>query len=329
MTRNATLIATLASFGLLTTGAHGATIIANGNWSAAGTWSGGVPNAIGATAENTSTSSYTLTLDIDATAGTLRATNRGSLTVNSNGTNFLTMNNGASTAAITGPTGGSSSDATLAVNPNVTISGNLLITQNANTNSGVDRRVDINGDISGTGNITVANNENAGGGVRLDGGVNHTGTLTWGGTNTDTTWSNITGSIGSNVTGFTKNGAGYVTLSGTANAWAGGTTINTGQVRIAAGSTLGAESALLIADGAILNLLAAQVSQGSITSLTLGANVFTTAGTYGHSSSNATFTNDTFFAGTGFVTVIPEPASLALLGLGGMLMLGRGRREQA
>lgn len=308
--------------GLASSSVFGANIIANGDWSSAGTWDAAVPNAAGAVAANsTGDSTRTATLDIDATVGVIRSTIRRSFTVETNGVNFLTLDNGAGAAAITGSTNGSF-NVTVAVNPNLVLSGDLLVTQNSGSG---DKRVDINGGITGTGNIAVSNNEGAGGGVRLDGGVNHVGSLTWDGTNTDTSWSNISGTIGSNVTLLTKDGTGFVTLSGASNAWSVGTVINAGTVRVTAVSNLGGAS-LSIASGAVLDLLANQLSQATLTSLTLGGTPFTTPGTYGATGSGATFINDTFFDGTGFVTLVPEPASLAMVGLGAMLMLPRRKR---
>jgi hypothetical protein len=61
----------------------------------------------------------------------------------------------------------------------------------------------------------------------------------------------------------------------------------------------------------------------------VGALVLDTAtqpfGTYGSTLSAASFKNDEYFSGPGILTVIPEPASAALL-LGGLVMLlGRQR----
>ncbi len=51
-------------------------------------------------------------------------------------------------------------------------------------------------------------------------------------------------------------------------------------------------------------------------------------GTYGSTASTATFKNDDWFAGTGVLLVaIPEPASLALLAIGGVLLLPRRRGQ--
>ena len=54
----------------------------------------------------------------------------------------------------------------------------------------------------------------------------------------------------------------------------------------------------------------------------------TQLGTYGSSTSDATFKNDEFFSGTGVITLAatPEPATLSLLGLGAVALCGRRRR---
>lgn len=301
----------------------GAAIIADSAWSSASTWSGGVPNAIGAIAENsTGDAARTTTLDLNATVGVIRSTIRRSFTINSNGTNVLTMDNGlAADAQITGSTSGSFS-ATVTINPNISLADTLLVTQNSGSG---DKRVDVNGNIGGTGNINVVNNEGLGGGVRLDGVVNSVGFLTWGGTNSDTTWSNITGSIGGNVTGLTKNGTGWLTLAGTANAWSGATVVNAGQLRIASSSSLGDPAPLTIATGATLNLLGNQISQGTVTALTLGSTVYTATGTYGATGSGADFVNDTYFSGTGVVTLVPEPTTFGTVAALGGLALCRRR----
>ena len=51
-------------------------------------------------------------------------------------------------------------------------------------------------------------------------------------------------------------------------------------------------------------------------------------GTYGSSTSGATFTNDEYFSGTGIITVVPEPGTAALVigGLGSLLGMQRRRR---
>src|SRR3954467_12394859 len=155
--------------------------------------------------------------------------------------------------------------------------------------------------------------------------------------------------------GFTKAGAGTLQLSGN-NTYSGGTTVNAGlltlsgaaarlgtgdvsvfssvggsELQIVSGVTNGiANSATLsITNGASGGGLgsAALVANGGFVDLGTGVNetvnmlrlngALQTPGTYGSSSSNATFKLDSFFSGTGVVTVlVPEPTSLGLLLIG-------------
>ncbi len=65
-----------------------------------------------------------------------------------------------------------------------------------------------------------------------------------------------------------------------------------------------------------------------IAGLVLGATPQTTPGTYGSTASAATFQDDRYFQGTGVVTLVPvpEPTSLAALGIGAIGLLARRRR---
>src|SRR4029079_2133081 len=157
--------------------------------------------------------------------------------------------------------------------------------------------------------------------------------------------------------GFIKACTGHLQLSG-ADTYTGGTTISAGILTLS-GSTAklgtgdvtvqGAGSALQILTGvsnginntAILSLFGggtggvadqgyADLGSGineTVNMLLLGG-VFQPPGTYGSTSSSATFKSNEYFAGTGILTVlIPEPAS-AVLTLFGLAALMTGRRRR-
>jgi autotransporter-associated beta strand protein len=160
--------------------------------------------------------------------------------------------------------------------------------------------------------------------------------------------------------GLTKGGSGTMQLSG-ANTYSGGTTIAAGILTLSgAAAKLGAGNVIVqasasgselqiqsgvsnaIANTATLSIsngagggsgfgAAALVANQSVVDLGNGINETVNMlllngaaqgpGTYGSSTSSATFKNDKFFLGSGMITVlIPEPtgASLLLLGLAGL-----------
>jgi hypothetical protein len=65
--------------------------------------------------------------------------------------------------------------------------------------------------------------------------------------------------------------------------------------------------------------------------LVLGGVAQTTPGTYGSSASGALFQSDTFFAGTGTLTLIPEPSTWAMtiMGAGLLMSVQRFRRKKS
>jgi autotransporter-associated beta strand protein len=60
--------------------------------------------------------------------------------------------------------------------------------------------------------------------------------------------------------------------------------------------------------------------------LVLGGITQTAPGTYGSTASGATFQDDRYFAGAGVVSLVPEPSSLAIIGLGAACLLRRRSR---
>lgn len=161
---------------------------------------------------------------------------------------------------------------------------------------------------------------------------------------------------GAAITGtgsFSQAGAGSTTLN-VANLYSGGTTISAGSLIASANGALGSGNVSLTASGVNLTLqgasnnfisdnatlsivtgaMAALNQTGgsdTISGLVLGGTAQTMAGTYGSSASGAMFQFDSFFSGTGTLTLIPEPSTWAMTIMGAGLLLGvqRFRRKSS
>ena len=110
-----------------------------------------------------------------------------------------------------------------------------------------------------------------------------------------------------------KIGTGTLTLSSVGNTYSGTTTINGGTLTCNTATSLGKGPLVISSSGSSkLNLNFAGTRQ--VTSLSLGG-VAQANGTYGSTASPATNKNNTYFSGTGTLTVIPASSiSLALSG---------------
>jgi autotransporter-associated beta strand protein len=344
MTRITTMTLAVAAAGFIVGESHAAVtryVAANGSWSSTSVWSTSSGGATGATAPNAAgdsalmndaSNNRALTLDIDVVLGTLSVTNRKYLDINQPATpktiTFGTTSGNATVSVTSSSTNQSGIDGDmLQIEPDVILDltgKSLIVTQADRSDNTRTNRIAFRGSITGTGDITVTNNDdnNSTGGQTIFKAINSIGDITANPTSAGRI--RFEGSIGSNVTSFTKNGNGVAALVA-ANTYTGGTTINAGTLDVGASGTLGSVAGLTIADGAWLNLLGNQISQGTINSLSLGAASYTTPGTYGSTASGATFTIDTHFAGTGYVTLVPEPGTLSLLGLAAVPMLRRRR----
>ena len=195
-----------------------------------------------------------------------------------------------------------------------------------------------------------------GGGVGVAGAGAAAGTLNFvaeGVVWTNGTQTNSIGAVISGSNGFTKAGTGTLPITGN-NSYSGLTYVSsgtlivgdgtnashlgtTGNVKVANGAILSLMNNATIADTASLTLESFGLLNGKLTlasgvNETVGSLLFGTqsqaAGTWGATGSGATNINDTYFTGLGMLTVVPEPATWALLaGAGTFLMVMCRRRE--
>ena len=159
------------------------------------------------------------------------------------------------------------------------------------------------------------------------------------------------GSIGGSGGGFTKTGTGVLSITG-GSTYNGGTTVSVGTLAAQANGALGTGN-VSVSPGAVLDLSSANLTSagGAINdsaSLTLG----NTGNSYGlvafgtstlneivnslivngvaepqGSYSSATLPN--YITGNGSVSVVPEPASMGILGFGAIGLLARRRSKHA
>jgi autotransporter-associated beta strand protein len=141
-------------------------------------------------------------------------------------------------------------------------------------------------------------------GVRWNGPITLNGTLTC-----QTAYGMTYGGAISGTGGLLKTGSDKLTLS-VSNSYTGPTTVTSGTVQCDNRDALGNGGALTIASNAKVNLN--YTGDHGVPALTLGG-VAQLPGSHGSSSSGALFPNDTYFSGTGTVTVagVVKPLILA------------------
>ncbi|HEY8994521.1 MAG TPA: hypothetical protein VIM71_07665, partial [Lacunisphaera sp.] len=229
------------------------------DWNNSGNWTGGIPNAAGATAQLTNAITGPVTVDLGSTnetTGTLKigASTANTFTLSSTGGGVLIFRSTAGTTG-TGITEASNNADIISAPLQINDTGGLTITDTASTAT-----LTISGGItSAAGAENLVIKSNGGGSVLLStGSINNQGTITNSGTGTNTTV--ISSTIGSNVTGVTQSGTfSALTLSGANSSYAGTTTLTTGTLNIANAAALGTGT-LTISGGTLDN-----TSSGSLT----------------------------------------------------------------
>jgi autotransporter-associated beta strand protein len=161
---------------------------------------------------------------------------------------------------------------------------------------------------------------------------------------------NTIGAVIDGSNGLTKTGIGTLVLTGE-NTYTGRTYVGAGSLHVGDGtyeSNLGVTGDVAVGNGALLRLRNADAIadtatlrlesfglnngrieiDGSLEETVAGlwlGNAQMGVGTYGSTSSSATFQNDTWFAGGGMLNVIPEPGTLGVLLIGGAMLFARRR----
>jgi len=187
--------------------------------------------------------------------------------------------------------------------------------------------------------------------------VTYDGTITESGGSYQVTWRNERSSTPSSLSTSLTIGAandysgGTVVSHGSSNLWStdfaadgcvgsGDVTLEdeNANIRIVGGTTdTIADTASLYLTNAVVDLGEGPVTKYSLVQLDEGVNetigglyfdgVAQALGTWGATGSGATYTNNDYFRGTGVLNVVPEPATMVMLGLGGVGLLIRRRRR--
>jgi autotransporter-associated beta strand protein len=161
------------------------------------------------------------------------------------------------------------------------------------------------------------------GGIVTNGQASTTSTLYIGGGTAGSYTGSYAGVIqnGAGLIKLTKEGTGTQTLTGP-NTYTGDTTISKGTLSITNTYLADASSVYLVTGGVFdLNYAGAD----AVSALYFDG-VAQVPGTWGATGSGAAHVNDTFFTGTGVLSVVPEPASLSLMLMGGLTLLRRKQR---
>ncbi|MFA4945815.1 MAG: autotransporter-associated beta strand repeat-containing protein [Lentisphaeria bacterium] len=246
---------------------------------------------------NNTTSAYTVTVDGTQSALGLKFQSIGAATITGGTINLGT--GGIDIPRSVAP--GTNNQAGVTINSNIALQGNQTWSSNSANATGFV----VTGSVTGTANLTLSQSANRP--FNLTNSVNHTGTLTGTGNNTNGTI-DVTGNIGSNVTDVIVNGTTTLRLSGN-NSYSGNVTVggtNFGIARL----TIGSNTALTA--GSNVTLTATTATATSTLNLGNGANSYdvTVAGLNTDATTGSNIvTNNSTGTGTGTLTVNPDGAA--------------------
>ena len=162
----------------------------------------------------------------------------------------------------------------------------------------------FSGGVTGTNDLTIENQAEGGNAddrlVFSTGAINHVGALTHVGTGSGDLVINSV--IGTNVTGIIQDSRTSRLVLNGVNTYIGDTIVNAG-ILVVNGNAIPNAGALVITTGGRVNPSGATESVATL----FFDDVQQLAGTWGSSSSTATYKNDTYFTGTGVVLVLSGP----------------------
>jgi len=201
---------------------------------------------------------------------------------------------------------------TVAFVPNITLNGGKIVIATGNTTGGFNTNLALVGTVvvGGTSSVpAVIYTQTAGatanaslGSLGLPGTTFQVADVT-GDSGVDLTVSSILQDVLNVASPLTKTGPGTMLLSG-ANTYTGDTTVTEGTLAVS-GNSIADTNKLVIAGGKVD---VAAAANEVVNTLYFGSTQ-QVAGTYGSTSSSATYTDDTRFSGTGIVTVTIGPVT--------------------
>ena len=233
----------------------------------------------------------------------------GNMTIS--GSNAMTFN-GSFTSS-----GSSTRTLTVSNTGGTTLGGNVFLSED---NTTVGRVFIINGSTATTINGVITNN-NVGNTVAAGLRYSGTSTLTLNSANTYAGGTSITvagGNLIANVDGALGTGNVNLTAASVTLTLQNGATNN----------YISDNASISITTGATGNLNFTGLSD-IVNGITLGGLLQTAPGTYGSTASGAEHQFDAFFTGLGTLTLVPEPATYMLLGVGLLVCAQRLRRKRA